>query len=207
MRDTLVGMAGSPFNDRKIRDEKLLDEFEELFEAAGIYEQKLATIGHHANKLSRRFSDMVQEGGILIDNCGPNDHRDGECAMCGNCRNHLILVHSLLKQQNIEAYNATRKKLKFGETHPGTSGGNDRQYNTKRGGDYNHRRQQHSHSGRHNNHNYFHAKREYRDKSGPSRQSSATRQYQDRFERPAKRGRTGRVGYKPDLDNFTSFKR
>ena len=75
MSESLKAIASAPHNQAKLRDEKLLDQYEELIEAMALYENKLAAVGSHANRLSRRFSEMVKEGGTIISECGPDDHK------------------------------------------------------------------------------------------------------------------------------------
>ena len=109
MSESLNKMAGSPYNDNKKHADGLLVEWDSLIEAVGIFEHRLTAIGHHQNKITRRLADMMKEGGAIIENSGPNDHNDSQCAMCNNCRGQLANIHALVRKQNNELYHLRRR--------------------------------------------------------------------------------------------------
>ena len=78
-------------------------------DALRVYEARLGALGNHANKLSKRLSDMIKDGGTLIAESGPYDHASGNCAICGHCKQQLTNIHSLIKQQNFDLHKSRRR--------------------------------------------------------------------------------------------------
>ena len=98
-------VEGSPFNTI-LREDGLMDMWDEAMEASGYYESQLSALKNNMNRLSKRMADMMRDGGILINEAGPSDHESAGCCMCKNCRGHLLLMHNLMKRLSGEAHKA-----------------------------------------------------------------------------------------------------
>ena len=66
LAETFNNMQGAPTNDHSYRDDTLLLFWEEAMDALRVYEARLGALGNHANKLSKRLSDMIKDGGTII---------------------------------------------------------------------------------------------------------------------------------------------
>ena len=102
MADTLHKMNGSPVTMETSREEYLLEVWEEAIETIGIFDSRLISIANHQNRLARRMSEMIVDGGLLIHSMGPEEHSEEGCHSCGNCRSTLLSTHALMKRMALD---------------------------------------------------------------------------------------------------------
>ena len=110
LADTFNAMQGSPHQSHTQRDDMLIATWEEAMDFLRLYESKLGTMGNHANKLSKRFSEMIKDGGALIEESGPFDHNQRDCSMCNHCKQQLTSIHALIRRQNVELHSWRRRQ-------------------------------------------------------------------------------------------------
>ena len=75
-----------------------MEQWQSIIESIGIYENRLKNIESQVRRLNKKVTNMVKDGGVIIESVGTFDHSDAACAMCGQCRTQLTRIHTLCRK-------------------------------------------------------------------------------------------------------------